>query len=280
MLIAEELEVDLKRVWVVAAPVDAAYNHPRAGMQFSGSSTSVASEWERLRKAGATAREMLLAAAAETWQMDRASLRAENGRVIDPGGRSLTYGQLVNKARTMSVPQDVPLEDPSQWKIIGKPTLRLDSREKVTGAAQFGLDARVPDMLTALVARPPLFGGKVRHVDAAKAQAVRGVKRVVEIPSGVAVVADSFDGARRRHHLRGRRDPGERSRLVLQDPVVHQQPDAQQLLHDQAARGERRRDDDADSVGRPRHRRSYSTRRQCRVFRCGSARPEPAGSSR
>ncbi len=186
MLIAEELEVDLKRLRVVSAPVDAAYNHPQFGMQFTGGSMSVASEWERLRKAGATAREMLLAAAAETWQVDRASLRAENGRVIGPAGRSATYGQLVDKARTMPVPKDVVLKDPSRFKIIGKPTLRLDSREKVTGAAQFGLDAKVPGMLTALVARPPVFGAKVRHVDAAKARAVRGVTRVAEVPSGVA----------------------------------------------------------------------------------------------
>jgi len=197
MLIAEELEVDLKRVRVVSAPVDAAYNHPQFGMQFTGGSMSVASEWERLRKAGATAREMLLAAAAETWQVDRTSLRAENGRVIGPGGRSLTYGQLVDKARTMPVPQDVPLKDPAQFRIIGKPTLRLDSREKVTGAAQFGFDAKVPGMLTALVARPPVFGAKVRHVDAAKARAVRGVTRVVEVPSGVAVIADSFWAAKK-----------------------------------------------------------------------------------
>jgi isoquinoline 1-oxidoreductase beta subunit len=197
MLIAEELEVDLKRLRVVTAPVDAAYNHPQFGMQFTGGSMSVASEWERLRKAGATAREMLLAAAAETWKVDRATLRAENGRVIGPGGRSLTYGQLVDKARTMPVPADVPLKDPSQFKIIGKSTLRLDSREKVTGVARFGLDAKVPGMLTALVARPPVFGAKVGHVDAARARAVRGVARVVEVPSGVAVVGDSFWAAKK-----------------------------------------------------------------------------------
>jgi len=197
MLIAEELEVDLKRVKVVAAPVDIAYAHPQFGMQFTGGSQSIASEWERLRKAGATAREMLLTAAAQTWGVDRASLRAENGRVIGPGGRIATYGQLVDKARTVPVPTDVPLKDPSQFKIIGKATRRLDSREKVTGAAMFGIDARVPGMLVAVVARPPVFGGTVRRVDPAAAQAVSGVKQVVQVPSGVAVVADSFWSAKK-----------------------------------------------------------------------------------
>jgi isoquinoline 1-oxidoreductase beta subunit len=197
MLIAEELEVDLQKVKVVAAPVDPAYNHPDFGIQFTGGSQSIASEWDRLRQAGASAREMLLAAAADTWQVDRASLRAESGRVIGPGGKTLTYGQLVEKARTMPVPKEVRLKDPSEFKIIGKPTRRLDSREKVTGAAMFGLDARVPGMLTALVARPPVFGGKVREVKADRAKAVRGVRDVVQVPSGVAVVATSFWAAKR-----------------------------------------------------------------------------------
>ena len=168
MLIAEELEVDLRRVKVVAAPVDPAYNHPVFGMQFTGGSQSIASEWERLRKAGAAAREMLLAAAADIWKVDRAGLRAENGAVIGPGGRRLTYGQLAERAAAMPVPTDPPLKDPSQFKIIGKSTRRLDSRVKVTGEATFGLDARVPGMLTAVVVRPPVFGATVKSVNAAR----------------------------------------------------------------------------------------------------------------
>jgi len=197
MLIAEELEVELAKVRVVAAPVDVAYAHPQFGIQFTGGSMSIASEWERFRQAGATAREMLLSAAADTWKVDRATLRAENGRVLGPGGRSLTYGQLVDKARTVPVPKDVPLKDPSQFKIIGKPTKRLDSRVKVTGVATFGLDATVPGMLVALVARPPVFGGTVKQVSADRARAVRGVKHVLSVPSGVAVVADSFWAAKK-----------------------------------------------------------------------------------
>lgn len=197
MLIAEELEIDLRRVKVQAAPVGAAYAHPQVGIQFTGGSQSVATEWDRFRKAGAAAREMLLAAAAEAWGVDRAGLRAENGRVLGPGGRALTYGQLVDRARTQPVPTDPPLKDPSQFKIIGKPTRRLDSREKVTGSATFGLDASVPGMLIAVVARPPVFGATVKSVDGAGAKAVRGVKQVVAVPSGVAVVADSFWSAKK-----------------------------------------------------------------------------------
>jgi isoquinoline 1-oxidoreductase beta subunit len=197
MLIAEELEIDLRRVKVQAAPVGAAYAHPQAGIQFTGGSQSVATEWDRFRKAGAAAREMLLAAAAQAWGVDRASVRAENGRVLGPGGRALTYGQLVDRARTQPVPTDPPLKDPSQFKIIGKPTRRLDSREKVTGSATFGLDAAVPGMLIAVVARPPVFGATVKSMDDAGAKAVRGVKQVVAVPSGVAVVADSFWSAKK-----------------------------------------------------------------------------------
>jgi len=197
MLIAEELEVDLRRVKVQAAPVGAAYAHPQVGIQFTGGSQSVATEWDRFRKAGAAAREMLLAAAAQAWGVDRASLRAENGRVLGPGGRALTYGQLVDRARTQPVPTDPPLKDPAQFKIIGKPTRRLDSREKVTGTATFGLDVSVPGMLIAVVARPPVFGATVKSVDDAGAKAVRGVRQVVAVPSGVAVVADSFWSAKK-----------------------------------------------------------------------------------
>jgi len=197
MLIAEELEIDLRRVKVQAAPVGAAYAHPQVGIQFTGGSQSVATEWDRFRKAGAAAREMLLAPAAQAWGVDRASLRAENGRVLGPGGRVLTYGQLVDRARTQPVPTDPPLKDPSQFKIIGKPTRRLDSREKVSGTATFGLDASVPGMLIAVVARPPVFGATVKSVDEAGAKAVRGVKQVVAVPSGVAVVADSFWSAKK-----------------------------------------------------------------------------------
>src|SRR5688572_1591983 len=122
MVVAEELEADWSKVRFEAAPVDPVYNHSVYGMQMTGGSSSTWSEWERLRKAGAAARQMLVAAAAETWKVDPASCRAENGRVIHSvSGRRLSYGQLVEKASRLAPPQDVPLKDPKQFKIIGKP---------------------------------------------------------------------------------------------------------------------------------------------------------------
>ncbi len=192
MLIAEELECDWKSVRVEPAPVAPVYANPMFGVQATGGSTSVRSEWDRMREVGAAAREMLLCAAAETWNVDRAGCRAQEGRVVHRSGKAITYGELAEKASKLPIPKDVPLKDPSSFKIIGKPTGRLDTPPKVDGKAAFGSDARMPGMLVALVARCPVFGGKVKGFDAADAKAVPGVREVVEIPSGVAVVADGF----------------------------------------------------------------------------------------
>ncbi|MEW6530628.1 MAG: xanthine dehydrogenase family protein molybdopterin-binding subunit [Thermodesulfobacteriota bacterium] len=192
MLVAEELEINLSKVRVEAAPVDPAYNHTAFGIQVTGGSTSVASEWERLRTVGASAREMLIAAAADSWKVDKATCRAENGAVIHSSGKRVTYGQIADKAAKMPVPKEVALKDPSQFKTIGKPMKRLDTPEKTNGKGIFGIDVKVPDMLVALVARPPVFGGKVKSFKADRAKAVPGVKQVVQIPAGVAVVATGF----------------------------------------------------------------------------------------
>lgn len=193
MLIAEELECDWSKIRVEASPVDSVYNHTMFGpMMVTGGSTSVRSEWERLSKAGAAAREMLITAAAETWNVDRGSCRAENGKVIHASGKKLTYGQLADKAAQMAVPTEIRLKAPSRYTIIGKPKHRLDSAAKVGGKAEFGLDAHVDGMLTALVARPPVFGGKVVSFKADRAKAVPGVTDVVQLPSGVAVIASGF----------------------------------------------------------------------------------------
>jgi isoquinoline 1-oxidoreductase beta subunit len=193
MLVAEELEADWSKVRYEPAPVDAAYNHPVFGIQMTGGSTSTASEWDRFRQAGATARIMLIGAGAKNWNVDPASLRAENGHVINPAtGIRASFGSLADVAATMTPPKDVPLKDPRDFKLIGKPTRRLDTPDKVNGAAQFGLDVAIPGMMTVLVARAPVFGGKVLSFNADKAKAVAGVKDVVQIPSGVAVVADGF----------------------------------------------------------------------------------------
>lgn len=193
MLVAEELEADWSKVRYEPAPVDAAYNHPVFGIQMTGGSTSTASEWDRFRQAGATARMMLIAAAAKNWKVYPASLRAENGYVINPAtGTRASFGSLADVAATMTPPKDVPLKDPKDFKLIGKPTRRLDTPDKVNGAAQFGLDVAIPGMMTVLIARAPVFGGKVQSFNADKAKAVPGVKDVVQIPSGVAVIASGF----------------------------------------------------------------------------------------
>jgi isoquinoline 1-oxidoreductase beta subunit len=198
MLVAEELDADWSTVRVEAAPVDPAYNHTVFGAQATGGSTSTWSEWDRLRKAGATARAMLIAAAAEMWAVDTATLGAENGQVVHTAsGRRLSYGRLAEKASGMAPPQSVTLKDPKDFKLIGKPTKRLDTPEKINGQGIFGLDVKVPGMLVAVVARPPVFGGKVRSFDAGRAKAVPGVRHVVQIDRGVAVVADGFWPAKR-----------------------------------------------------------------------------------
>src|SRR3989454_11815296 len=197
MLLAEELEADWSKIKVESAPVDAAYNHPVFGIQMTGGSTSTASEWDRFRKAGATARMMLITAAARNWKVDPAGLRAANGFVINPAtGARVSFGSLADAAASIPVPKDVPLKDPKHFKLIGKPTRRLDTPAKVDGSAQFGLDVAIPGMMTVLIARAPVFGGKVLSFNADKAKAVPGVKDVLQVPTGVAVIANGFLPAR------------------------------------------------------------------------------------
>ena len=193
MLLAEELEADWSKIKVESAPVDAAYNHTSFGIQLTGGSTSTASEWERFRKAGATARVLLIAAAAQNWKVDPRSLHAENGYVIHrASGRRASFGSLADAAAKIEAPKDVPLKDPKDFKLIGKPTRRLDTPAKVNGSAQFGLDVQIPGMLIALIARPPVFGGKVVSFKSDKTKAVSGVKNVLQVPTGVAVIANGF----------------------------------------------------------------------------------------
>ncbi len=195
MLLAEELGCDWTQVRVEHAPAAPAYAHTAYGMQMTGGSTSTWSEFDRYRQVGAMAREMLIAAAAERWKVDPSGCRAEKGYVIHEGQR-LSFGQLAAAAQRSKPPAQVKLKDRKDWKLLGKPTTRLDSPEKVTGRAQFGMDVRLPGMLTALVARSPVFGGRVRSFRAEKAKAIPGVRSVVEVPSGVAVVAEHFWAAK------------------------------------------------------------------------------------
>jgi isoquinoline 1-oxidoreductase beta subunit len=195
MLIAEELECELSQIRVEHAPAAPPYAHTGFGMQMTGGSSSTWSEFERYRQVGAMAREMLIRAAAGIWKVAPGSCRAENGHVVH-GENRLSFGKLAAAAEKLPTPAKVSLKDPKDWKIIGRPTKRLDSPEKVAGRAQFGLDVRLPGMLTAVVARAPVFGGTLKSFRADRAKAIAGVKSVVQVPSGVAVVAEHFWAAK------------------------------------------------------------------------------------
>jgi isoquinoline 1-oxidoreductase subunit beta len=189
MIVAEELDADWNSVRSEQAPYD-----PKYGDQSTGGSTSVRTSWEPLRKAGAAARMMLVAAAAKTWKVDKVSCRTEKGAVIhSPTKRKLSYGEVVELASTLPVPDEkkVVLKDPKTFKLLGTRIPRLDIPEKVDGSAQYGLDVKVPGMLYAFVARCPVFGGKLIGYDESKIKAIPGIRHVVPISTGIAVVADS-----------------------------------------------------------------------------------------
>jgi isoquinoline 1-oxidoreductase beta subunit len=195
MLVAEELGCDWSKVRVEHAPAAPAYAHTSFGMQMTGGSTSTYTEYDRYRQVGAMAREMLTAVAAQRWNVPASSCRIENGYVV-AGNKRLSFGKLAADAQKQKPPKEIRLKDSKDWKILGKATKRLDSPEKVTGQAQFSLDVTFPGLMTALVARSPVFGGKVKSFSAENAKAIPGVKAVVEVPSGVAVVADRFYAAK------------------------------------------------------------------------------------
>jgi isoquinoline 1-oxidoreductase beta subunit len=197
MLVAEELDADWRQVGVEQAPVSAAYNNPMFGMQATGGSTTVRAHWEPMRKAGAAAREMLVAAAAAQWRVAAAECRTEASHVIHPNGKKLSYGALVAAAASQPVPAAPKLKDPSNFKILGKPTKRLDTAGKINGTAKFGIDAQLPGMLVAVMARAPQPGAKPTTVNDTKAKAVKGVKQVVTIDSGVAVLATGYWAAKK-----------------------------------------------------------------------------------
>src|SRR6185369_4032866 len=173
------------------------YANPFFGEQMTGASSSVRAFYEPLRRAGATARAMLVAAAAASWNVDPASCRARTGVVIHTSsGRTLTYGALAAKAAALPVPDKVELKDPKHFTLIGTPAKRLDTPSKVNGTAQYGIDVRLPGMLIATVAASPVLGGKVAGVDDQKAKAVPGVRQVVRLDDAVAVVADHMWAAK------------------------------------------------------------------------------------
>jgi isoquinoline 1-oxidoreductase beta subunit len=198
MLLAEELEVGLDQVRLEHAPPDPKlYANPLFGDQETGGSSSVRAFYEPLRRAGAAARTMLVAAAAATWNVDPASCRAQRGVVThSPTGRTLTYGALAGKAAKLPVPAQVTLKDPKDFKLIGTPAKRLDTPAKVNGTAQYGIDVRLPGMKIATVAASPVLGGKVASLDDSKAKAIKGVRQIVRLDDVVAVVADHMWAAK------------------------------------------------------------------------------------
>lgn len=187
MIVAEELDADWSKVRVEQAIADNKY-----GSMGTGGSASVRTSWDRLRTAGAAARMMLVEAAAQRWGVPAGECRTDRGNVIHvPTGRSLSYGELAEAASRLKVPENPPLKDPSEFRIIGKNIPRTDTPEKVDGSAVFGIDVSIPGMLFAAVARCPVFGGTVKSFDASRSMAVHGVRKVVRIDSGVAVIATS-----------------------------------------------------------------------------------------
>ena len=199
MLIAEELEVDLKSIRLEhAPPSDKLYANPLLGIQATGNSNAIRGAFEPMRRAGATARVLLIQAAAQRWQADPSSCRAERGEVVHlPSGRRVKYGILAGDAAKLPVPEKVALKPLAEFKLIGTPAKRLDVPSKVNGTAVYGIDVKVPGMKVATLAQSPVFGGRLRSVDDSKAKAVRGVHQVVRLDDCVAVVADHMGAAKK-----------------------------------------------------------------------------------
>ncbi len=195
MLIAEELDCDWDKVTVEHAPPGKSYAHPIYGIQITGGSSTTWSEFERYRNAGATARAMLIDAAAKQFNVSPADCRTEKGFVI-AGDKRASYGELAEAAGKLTAPTTVKLKDKKDWKLIGKATKRLDAKAKANGEARFGLDVHFPEMLIAVVAHGPVFGATVKSFDATAAKAIKGVKDVVQVPTGVAVIAEHFWAAK------------------------------------------------------------------------------------
>ncbi len=193
MILAEELDADFAQVAVEHAPPDdKLYANPIFGIQVTGNSNSIRAFWQPLRTAGATARAMLVQAAAQQWQVDPASCSAANGEVLHAAsGRKLAYGELVDGANAQTPPKDVALKDPKDLVLIGKPLKRIDTPDKVNGNAVYGVDAMLPGMKFATLKDCPVYGGKVARVDDSAAKKVRGVQQVIVLDDLVAVVGDN-----------------------------------------------------------------------------------------
>lgn len=199
MLLAEELEVDLDQVHVEHAPPnDKLYANPLLGFQATGGSTAIRAAWKPMREAGATARMMLLAAAAKRWNVDPGTCQAQRGEITHtPSGRKFSYGELAAEAAETPVPEMVTLKRPEDFRLIGKPAKRLDAAGKVNGTAVYGIDVQLPGMKVATLAQSPVFGGRVKRVDDTAAKAIAGVRKIVRLDDAVAVVADHMGAAKK-----------------------------------------------------------------------------------
>lgn len=193
-IVAEELDADWSQIKAVAAPANTKkYANLAMGLQLTGGSTAIANSYTQMREAGATAKAMLLAAAGERWKQPVSSLTVKSGKVIHAAsGRQASFGDLATAAAKQAMPKKITLKNPSEFVLIGKAKLSRKDSGKTDGTAIFTQDVQLPDMLTAVVAHPPLFGATLKSVDTSQAKALPGVKAVVQIPSGVAVLADSF----------------------------------------------------------------------------------------
>ncbi|MBI2733946.1 MAG: xanthine dehydrogenase family protein molybdopterin-binding subunit, partial [Aquabacterium sp.] len=197
MILAEELDADWTLVRAEHGSSDPAYADPLWGIHLTGGSNSIKHSFTQYRELGARARAMLLQAAAARWKVDVATLRTQSGAVMGPGGLKLGYGELAEAAMAQPLPQKVALKDPKDFRLIGKPTNRLDAKAKSSGRQDFGIDVHLPGQLTAVVAHPPVFGARLKSVDDSAARAIKGVKAVLRVPldrgaEGVAVVADGY----------------------------------------------------------------------------------------
>lgn len=212
-LIAEELSVDPAKIKVEAAPVGAEYVNSLLGGQITGGSASVRDAWEKLRLAGAEARQRLIAAAAKEWRAPPSACTVADGYVVFTSRRK-SFGELAEAAAALPKPQDVQLKPRSEYRYIGRPQPRLDTPAKVDGSAQFGIDVRLPGMLYAALAQPPTLGGRVKSFKADAAQSMPGVRHVLQTSSGVAVIADSWWQAKQaRDALEIVWDPGPNAKL-------------------------------------------------------------------
>ncbi len=197
MILAEELDADWSLVRAQHGSSDPAYADPLWGLHLTGGSNSIKHSFTQYRELGARARAMLLNAAAARWKVDATTLRTQAGTVMGPGGLKLSYGDLAEAAMAQPVPQKITLKDPKDFRLIGKPTNRLDAKAKSSGRQDFGIDVHLPGQLTAVVAHPPVFGARLKSVDDGAARAIKGVKAVLRVPldrgaEGVAVVADGY----------------------------------------------------------------------------------------